>query len=244
MKVFGASLVVILFVGCPLFGQADNPNAGLAAWREAMVEYNRQAEEQRQQYAADRDLWQAQFEEATRPLSAGKKLLIGLAYAGDKALTGVVNYYSNRAAIRSEMGRFDMRFGALRNDVLDSRTRILGGIEGSRTDILAGIDGSRTDILAGIDGSETRILTGISGSEGRILTGISGSEGRILTGISGSEGRVLTSIAGAGETLIENLGHIDGQVDRNQELLEELRNLTLPLCSSPFGSTSRMPCRD
>ncbi len=244
MKVFGALLVVILFVGCPLFGQADNPNAGVEAWREAMAEYNLQAEELRQQYAADRDLWQAQFEEATRPLSAGKKLLMGLAYAGDKALTGVVNYYSNRAAIRSEMGRFDQRFGALRNDVLDSRTRILGGIDGSRTDILAGIDGSRTDILAGIDGSRTDILAGIDGSRTDILAGIDGSETRIFTGITGAEGRVLTGIAGGGATLTENLGHLHLEVDRNQELLQELRNLTLPLCSSPFGSTSQMPCRD
>ena len=241
MKVFGALLVVILFVGCPLFGQADNPNAGLEAWREAMTEYNRQAEEQRQQYAADRDLWQAQFEEATRPLSAGKKILMGLAYAGDKALTGVVNYYSNRAAIRSEMGRFDQRFGALRNDVLDSRTRILGGIEGSRTDVLAGITGSEGRILTGIASSEGRILTGITGSEGRILTGIAGSEGRILTGMGEAATGIVTGIVtgiGATET------RVTGEVDQNQRLLEELRNLSLPLCSSPFGSTSQMPCRN
>ncbi len=129
---------------------------------------------------------------------------MGLAYAGDKALTGVVNYYSNRAAIRSEMGRFDQRFGALRNDVLDSRTRILGGIEGSRTDVLAGI----------------------TGSEGRILTGMGEAATGIVTGIGATETRVT------------------GEVDQNQRLLEALRNLSLPLCSNPFGSTSQMPCRN
>ena len=298
MKVFGTLLAVILVASCPLFGQADNPNAGLDAWREAMAEYNRQAEEQRQLYAADRDLWQAQFEEATRPLSTGKKILMGLAYAGDKALTGVVNYYSNRAAIRSEMGRFDQRFDALRGDVLDSRNRILAGVEGSRTDVLAGIEGSRTDVLAGIAGSrtdvlagiagsandilagignsETNILSGITDSEGRILTGmgeaatgivtgITDSEGRILTGITDSEGRVLTGITdsedrvrtgitdsegriltptGEGETVTETLTSIGNKVDRNKDLLDELKQLTLPLCSSPFGSTQQMPCRD
>ncbi len=287
MKVFGTLLAVILVASCPLFGQADNPNAGLDAWREAMAEYNRQAEEQRQLYAADRDLWQAQFEEATRPLSTGKKILMGLAYAGDKALTGVVNYYSNRAAIRSEMGRFDQRFDALRGDVLDSRNRILAGVEGSRTDVLAGIAGSRTDVLAGIAGSandilagignsETNILSGITDSEGRVTTGITDSEGRILTGmgeaatgivtgITDSEGRILTGITdsedrvrtgitdsegriltptGEGETVTETLTSIGNKVDRNKDLLDELKQLTLPLCSSPFGSTSRMPCRD
>ncbi len=276
MKVFGTLLAVILVASCPLFGQADNPNAGLDAWREAMAEYNRQAEEQRQLYAADRDLWQAQFEEATRPLSTGKKILMGLAYAGDKALTGVVNYYSNRAAIRSEMGRFDQRFDALRGDVLDSRNRILAGVEGSRTDVLAGIAGSRTDVLAGIAGSandilagignsETNILSGITDSEGRILTGmgeaatgivtgITDSEGRILTGITDSEGRVRTGITdsegriltptGEGETVTETLTSIGNKVDRNKDLLDELKQLTLPLCSSPFGSTQQMPCRD
>ena len=287
MKVFGTLLVVILVASCPLFGQADNPNAGLDAWREAMAEYNRQADLQRQQYNADRDLWQAQFEEATRPLSTGRKILMGLQYAGDKALTGLVNYYSNRAAIRSEMGRFDQRFDALRGDVLDSRNRILAGVEGSRTDVLAGIAGSRTDVLAGIAGSrtdvlagiagsrtdvlagiagstndilagignsETNILSGITDSEGRVRTGITDSEGRVRTGITDSEDRVRTGITdsedriltptGEGDTVTETLTSIGNKVDRNKELLDELKQLTLPLCSSPFGSTSQMPCRD
>ncbi len=298
MKVFGALLVVILVASCPLFGQADDPNAGLDAWREAMAEYNRQAELQRQRYAADRDLWQSQFEEATRPLSTGRKILMGLQYAGDKALTGLVNYYSNRAAIRSEMGRFDQRFDALRGDVLDSRNRILSGVEGSRTDVLAGIASSRTDVLAGIAGSRTdvlagiassrtdvlagiagstnhilagigetetrirtdmgqaatRIVTGITDSEGRILTGITDSEGRVLTGITDSEDRVRTGITDSegriltptdeGDTVTATLTSIGNTVDRNQELLDELKQLTLPLCSSPFGSTSQVPCRD
>lgn len=298
MKVFGTLLAVILFAACPLFGQADDPNAGMDAWREAMAEYNRQTEQQRQQYNADRDLWQAQFEEATRPLSAGERVLMALQYAGDKAVNGFVNYYSSRAAIRSEMGQFDMRFDALRGDVLDSRNRILAGVEGSRTDVLASIAGSRTDVLAGIAGSandilagignsetnilsgitdsEGRITTGITDSEGRILTGmgeaatgivtgITDSEGRILTGITDSEGRVLTGITDSedrvrtgitdsegriltptdeGDTVTETLTSIGNKVDRNKELLDELKQLTLPLCSSPFGSTSQMPCRD
>ncbi len=276
MKVFGTLLAVILVASCPLFGQADNPNAGLDAWREAMAEYNRQTEFQRQQYNADRDLWQAQFEEATRPLSTGRKILMGLQYAGDKALTGLVNYYSNRAAIRSEMGRFDQRFDALRGDVLDSRNRILAGVEGSRTDVLSSIAGSRTDVLAGIAGSrtdvlagiagsrtdvlagiagstndilagignsETNILSGITDSEGRVLTGITDSEDRVRTGITDSEDRILTP-TGEGDTVTETLTSIGNKVDRNKELLDELKQLTLPLCSSPFGSTSQMPCRD
>ena len=129
MKTFGALLAVILFASSPVLGQADNPNAELDLWREAMADYNRRSEEVRQQYAADRELWRTHVEEATRPLSTGKKILKGLAYAADKTLTGVVNYYSNRAAIRSEMGRFDSRFESLRDGIQASRADILGANE-------------------------------------------------------------------------------------------------------------------
>ena len=158
MKTFGALLAVILFASSPVLGQADNPNAELDLWREAMADYNRRSEEVRQQYAADRELWRTHFEEATRPLSTGKNILKGLAYAGDKTLTGVVNYYSSRAAIRSEMGRFDSRFESLRDGIQASRTGILGATERSRTDILGATERSRTDILGATERSRTDIL--------------------------------------------------------------------------------------
>ena len=40
MKTFGALLAVILFASSPVLGQADNPNAELDLWREAMADYN------------------------------------------------------------------------------------------------------------------------------------------------------------------------------------------------------------
>ena len=171
MKTFGALLAVILFASSPVLGQADNPNAELDLWREAMADYNRRSEEVRQQYAADRELWRTHFEEATRPLSTGKKILKGLAYAGDKTLTGVVNYYSSRAAIRSEMGRFDSRFESLRDGIQASRTDILGATERSRTDILAANERSTADVLAGIREAEADITDRI-GKQGETIEDI------------------------------------------------------------------------
>ena len=168
MKTFGALLAVILFASSPVLGQADNPNAELDLWREAMADYNRRSEEVRQQYAADRELWRTHFEEATRPLSTGKKILKGLAYAGDKTLTGAVNYYSSRAAIRSEMGRYDSRFESLRDGIQASRTDILGANERSRTDILGANERSRTDILGANERSTADVLAGIREAEADI----------------------------------------------------------------------------
>ena len=182
MKTFGALLAVILFASSPVLGQADNPNAELDLWREAMADYNRRSEEVRQQYAADRELWRTHVEEATRPLSTGKKILKGLAYAVDKTLTGVVNYYSSRAAIRSEMGRFDSRFESLRDGMQASRTDILGATERSRTDILGATERSRTDILAANERSTADVLAGIREAEADITDRI-GRQGETIEDI-------------------------------------------------------------
>ena len=78
-----------------------------------MAEWTAARDRQEQQYAQDRALWEQQLEDANRPLSKKTKVLIGLGYVGDKMLTGFIDYHASRAAIRSEMGRFDQRFDAL-----------------------------------------------------------------------------------------------------------------------------------
>ena len=214
MKTFGALLAVILFASSPVLGQADNPNAELDLWREAMADYNRRSEEVRQQYAADRELWRTHVEEATRPLSTGKKILKGLAYAADKTLTGVVNYYSSRAAIRSEMGRFDSRFESLRDGIQASRTDILGANERSRTDILGANERSRTDILGANERSRTDILADANER----------STADVLAGIREAEADITDRIGRQGETI--------------EDILESHR----PSCTTPFGPTKREGC--
>ena len=213
MNTFGALLAVILFASSPVLGQADNPNAELDLWREAMADYNRRSEEVRQQYAADRELWRTHFEEATRPLSTGKKILTGLAYAGDKTLAGAVNYYSSRAAIRSEMGRFDSRFESLRDGIQASRTDILGANERSRTDILGANERSRTDILAATERSRTDILAANERSTADVLAGIREAE-----------------------------ADITDRIGRQGETIEDILESHRPSCATPFGHTKREGC--
>jgi len=171
------SLVVLLavawFATSPAFAQGGGPTAEMDAWREAL-----------QQYTADRELWRAEFEEATRPMSAGKKLLLGLAYVGDKAVTGFVNYYSSRAAIRSEMGRFDSRFRSVESNIL----RATGSLAMGQASILAG----QGSILAGQD----NILAG----QGNILAG----QGNILAG----QGDILAGQGNISEDILEGQGDI------------------------------------
>ena len=224
MKTFGALLAVILFASSPVLGQADNPNAELDLWREAMADYNGRSEEVRQQYAADRELWRTHFEEATRPLSTGKKILKGLAYAGDKILTGVVNYYSSRAAIRSEMGRFDSRFESLRDGIQASRTDILGANERSRTDILGANERSRTDILGANERSRTDILGANERSRTDILGANERSTADVLAGIREAEADITDRIGRQGETI--------------EDILESHR----PSCTTPFGPIEREGC--
>ena len=246
MKTFGALLAVILFASSPVLGQADNPNAELDLWREAMADYNRRSEEVRQQYAADRELWRTHFEEATRPLSTGKKILKGLAYAGDKTLTGVVNYYSSRAAIRSEMGRFDSRFESLRDGIQASRTDMLAATEGSRTDILGATERSRTDMLAATEGSRTDILGATERSRTDMLAATEGSRTDILSATERSR----TDILGATERstadvlagIREAEADITDRIGRQGETIEDILESHRPSCTTPFGPREREGC--
>ena len=171
------SIVVLLaiawFASSPVFAQVGDPNPEMDAWREAL-----------QQYTADRELWRAEFEEATKPMSAGKKLLLGLAYVGDKAVTGFVNYYSSRAAIRSEMGRFDARFRSVESNILQAT----GSLAMGQASILAG----QGNILSGQD----NILSG----QGNILSG----QGNILTG----QDNILSGQGNISEDILEGQGDI------------------------------------
>lgn len=95
----------------------ENPNAAVDEWRAAMAEWTMDRDQNLQRYQEDRALWQAQVEEMNRPLSTRAKILIALGYVGDKALTGLIDYHASRAAIRTEMKRFDGRFQAIRTDL-------------------------------------------------------------------------------------------------------------------------------
>ena len=105
----------------------DNPNAELDAWRKLVADQTRQYEETKQQYSADRELWLAKMKDTEKPASRREKVMKVLGYVGDKLISGTINYYANRAAIRSEMGRFDSRFGTIRTDIASAQQASAAG---------------------------------------------------------------------------------------------------------------------
>jgi hypothetical protein len=125
-KLLFATLVVIFASSAFAQSTQNNPNAELDEWRKLVADQVRQYEEIRQQYAADRELWQARMKEAERPARRETVLKI-LGYVGDKLINGSINYYANRAAIRSEMGRFDSRFGTIRTDIANAQQAAAAG---------------------------------------------------------------------------------------------------------------------
>jgi hypothetical protein len=126
------SLLFVMFVvlfADSAFAQSvqDNPNAELDAWRKLVADQTRQYEEIKQQYYADRELWQAKIKDTEKPASRRETVSKIFAYVGDKLVTGTINYYANRAAIRSEMGRFDSRFGTIRTDIANAQQAAAAG---------------------------------------------------------------------------------------------------------------------
>ena len=181
MKRHLALFTAVFLAACgSLYAQDSDSNAELEAWRATLADYNRRADDAQQQYNEAMALWQANFDEATRPMSAGERFLAGLQYVGDKALTGVVNYYSNRAAIRSEMGRFDTRFNALRNEVMGARADILAANNTSTASILAANNASTMSILAANEASTTSILGANETSTATIMGALNAS-GEVLS---------------------------------------------------------------
>ena len=204
MKGMAVLLAIVWFTNCAALAQDAASTSELDAWREMQ-----------QQYMADRELWRAHFEEATQPMSTGKKILMGLAYVGDKTVTGFVNYYSSRAAIRSEMGRFDARFRSVEGNILAGQGNILGSLNGL------------TEGQGNILGS----LNGLTEGQGNIL----GS----LNSLTEGQGNILGSLNG----LTEGQGDILDGLAGNEEDLGVILNDRVPPCFTPFGPTGQEPCR-
>src|SRR5262245_8300868 len=119
---------VVLFAHSAFAQSAqDNPNAELDAWRKLVADQTRQYEETKQQYYADRELWMAKMKDTEKPSSRRQTVSKIFAYVGDKLVTGTINYYANRAAIRSEMGRFDSRFGTIRTAIANAQQASAAG---------------------------------------------------------------------------------------------------------------------
>ncbi len=225
MKRHLALFTVAVLAACgSLYGQDGDPNAELEAWRAALADYNRRADEVQQQYNEAMALWQANFEEATRPMSPGERFLAGLQYVGDKALTGVVNYYSNRAAIRSEgLGGFEARFNGLRNDVMGARADILAANNTSTTSIMGAIETSSASIL-GANQTSTATIMGALNTSGEVL----GQLGTNLnTAIMGNRAAITANGTG---------------LATNEQLLRDVLSNLQQSCDTPFGAIGE-PCR-
>jgi hypothetical protein len=143
-----ATLVLVFASSAFAQSTQNNPNAELDEWRKLVADQVRQYEEIRQQYAADRELWQAKMKDAERPARRETVLKI-LGYVGDKLISGSINYYANRAAIRSEMGRFDSRFGAIRTDITNAQQAAAAGNAELVRQITAGNSALSSQLTAG-----------------------------------------------------------------------------------------------
>jgi len=189
MKKSAVLSIAVLFAGfiIPSFAQTANPNAGLEAWEKAMADWNRQNEALMQQNAADRELWLAQMKEAQNPLPLKKKVLIGLAYAGDKLITGYVNYHASRAAIRSEMPRFDARFNGVRADI-DSVRQLNQQSSQQLLAATAALSGQVSDAAAAQAAGQARLSQQITDGQAALSGNLAESVRRILGGLSDLRG--------------------------------------------------------
>ena len=260
MKRHLALFAAVVIAACgSAHAQDGDPNAELEAWRAALADYNRRADDAQQQYNEALALWRANFDEATRPMSPGARFLAGLQYVGDKALTGVVNYYSTRAALRTELGgQLDRRFDALRNDVMGARADILAANSTSTASIIAANSTSTASIIAANNTSAASIIAANNTSAASIIAANQTSTGTIM-GALNTSGQVLgqlgmnlnaaitanrtaitangTAIANNGTAIMNNGTTISG----NEEILREvLRNLQRN-CDTPFGQIGQ-PC--
>ena len=249
MKRHLALFAAVVIAACgSAHAQDGDPNAELEAWRAALADYNRRADDAQQQYNEALALWRANFDEATRPMSPGARFLAGLQYVGDKALTGVVNYYSTRAALRTELGgQLDRRFDALRNDVMGARADILAANSTSTASIIAANNTSAASIIAANNTSAASIIAANQTSTGTIM-GALNTSGQVLGQLGMNLNAAITAnrtaitangtaIANNGTAIMNNGTTISG----NEELLREvLRNLQRN-CDTPFGQIGQ-PC--
>ncbi len=231
MKGMAVLLAIVWFTNCAALAQDAASTSELDAWREL-----------RQQYMADLDLWRAHFQEATQPMSTGKKILMGLAYVGDKTVTGFVNYYSSRAAIRSEMGRFDARFRSVEGNILGNLNQAAGSLAEGQGNILGRLNeaaGSLAEGQGNILGSLNEATGSLAEGQGNILGSINEAAGSLAEG----QGNILGSLNEATGSLAEGQGNILEGLSGNESDLEVLLNDRLPPCITPFGPTGREPCR-
>ncbi len=249
MKRHLALFAAVVIAACgSAHAQDGDPNAELEAWRAALADYNRRADDAQQQYNEALALWRANFDEATRPMSPGARFLAGLQYVGDKALTGVVNYYSTRAALRTELGgQLDRRFDALRNDVMGARADILAANSTSTASIIAANNTSAASIIAANNTSAASIIAANQTSTGTIM-GALNTSGQVLGQLGMNLNAAITAnrtaitangtaIANNGTAIMNNGTTISG----NEEILREvLRNLQRN-CDTPFGQIGQ-PC--
>jgi hypothetical protein len=173
--------LVMSAVAVPASAQSED----LDAWRESMAEWAMQRDAVNATYEQDRARWEAQMEEANRPMSKKKKVLIALGYVGDKALTGYMNYHTSRAAIRTEMKRFDSRFSTLGVRVGQEVNAGLGDeigqqISQSTATLLAGQDGLSQE-HAGLSQEHADVQNEVIGARDTLLAGQDGLSQQIPT---------------------------------------------------------------
>jgi hypothetical protein len=222
------SLFVTLLVifASSAFAQStqDNPNAELDAWRKLVADQTRQNEEIRQQYAADRELWQARMKDTEKPASRRETVLKVLGYVGDKLINGSINYYANRAAIRSEMGRFDSRFGTIRTDIANAQQAATVGNAELARQVTAGNSSLSSQLTAGNTSLSSQLTAG-------------------NTSLSRQLSETAAAQASSNASLEKRIDDANAAITSGTR---SILNQMLPTCSipTPFGVVKSMPpCR-
>ncbi len=223
-KLLFATLVVIFASSAFAQSAQNNPNAELDVWRKLVADQVRQYEETKQLYSADRELWVAKMRDTEKPGSRRETVSKILAYAGDKLISGTINYYANRAAIRSEMGRFDSRFGTIRTDIANAQQASAAGNAALGRQMTAGNAALSSQMTAGNAALSSQLTAD-------------------TTSLSRQLGETAAAQAASNASIVRRIDDANAATTSGTK---SILNQMLPPCviTTPFGDVkSPQPCR-